>query len=175
MPIFHKPRISEKPRAEAEAVICDRCGVGGMINGQLFCLPIYLSDPAESLVALSKSSYRAGWRYVYLALQEDVGADAIMDFHKAKSGAAKLRYMSRGTKPRVFVEVLKEFERANVGNQRAYYLQMLLVPHLNFEIVWFKDAKRSSPVDSFRSLTELKLGKDLETELNARCRQFARM
>lgn len=149
-------------------MVAERCGVGGHVQGNMFALPIYLAEPASSIAKSAARSTRAGWRYVYLAQDEKAGADAIMDFYKAGRRDPVLRSLSRGTKPRALAKTLQEIETEMRAVEVSYYVQMLIIPKSELEIVWFKDARRNNPQDKFKSLGKVGLGISLKDEPNAR-------
>lgn len=165
---FHKPRVSTIALEKACNIVRQQSAAKSRVEGQIFGLPIYHGKPAASMSEIADEAQRAGWRYLFVADKEGARSDAVIDFGKTSSGKPYLKSFAHSRLPRKMIDRLKGFEEAQKKDNRSYYLQFLIVHALNFEMLWFKDAARKNPEDSFRAITPDYYSGVLETEIEAR-------
>ena len=165
---FHNPRISNSALDLMPGLLREKSGASDRVKGQILGLPVYHAMPDSKLTGLARSARRVGWRYLFQAADESSGSDAIIEFGRTEARKPFLKSYARSTQPQTLTGILAEFERERAEDDIAFYLQILSVPALKFELLWFKDARRNEAQDDFRPLSPARFGGTCEDELAGR-------
>lgn len=165
---FHKPRVSKIALELLPRILREQSGAVDRVKGQILGLPVYQAMPAPKLKNLAQNAQRVGWRYLFRAEDESGEPDAVIEFGRTEARKPFLKSFARSAQPEILIGILEEFESERAKDDIAFCLQVLSVPALKFEMLWFKDARRSGAEDDFRPLSPTRFGGKCEDELAGR-------
>lgn len=167
---FYAPRISSTALRKAGKLVLEQSDTSGRTKGEILGLPMYEGRPASKVAEIAAEAHRVGWRYMFVADHGSNCSDAVVDYEKSAGGRPILRSYARSRLAKKMIEILRKFEKEQAKSEHCYYIDLLTIPALKFEIVWFKDAAKKHPIDVFYALTPTRYSEQLDEEVAERYR-----